>query len=149
MGLVTETAKAPVRQITDNWFLVTTRPTVAEGAFPGQIVFGAAGLADVGAGIAVRGIQSAIRRCRGFARLRCGVTATSAGTLRVFQGWTSGAITNFAVTFEAATGADTVSALQVVDADVPIFREFVVVRFTGTADLAGILEIGGTLLPIA
>jgi hypothetical protein len=144
-GVMTETAKAQVRQTTDRWFIVEARPVVSGGAFPNQVVFGVGGILDVVA--APRGVQSAARRARGFARVRGGVTSTSAGTIFIMQSWTM-AQASFAVTFTAATVIDPISGLSIVDFDIAVVREFAMIRFTGGVDLAGVFEAGSFLLPV-
>lgn len=151
-ALTTQTAKAQVRQTSDNFLLVTELPVASGGLFPGQIVYGAGGLLDV-----VNppiGIQSQVRRCRGFRTIRVGVTSTVGGTLRVLEAWTPGVaqvgaiMLNWAQTFAAPTIADPVSGLQVMDAFVENTREFVVIRFDAFNPLAGIFQIGAYLLPV-
>lgn len=74
---------------------------------------------------------------------------TTAGTVRVMEGWNEAAQASFAVVFAAATVLDPVSGLQVIDFDLPVTRTFVMVRFTGGVDLAGTFEFGAMLVPVA
>jgi len=149
--LVSETAKALVRQTTDKFIDISGVPAASSGVFPGEIVFGAGGILDLAT--PPRGVQSKVRRARGYDHVRGGVTSSVSGTIRVLQAWTKGqAITgaimlNWATTFAAATIVDPVSGLNVVDFFIPVTRELVVVRFTATADLAGEFEMGAFLLP--
>ena len=98
--------------------------------------------------------ESQIFDARGHATIRGGVVnSLVAGTVRVLQGHDPDDITNFAVTFTAATVVDTISGFNVLDFSVPVFRRYIVVRFVGDADFvpgnADTWEFSAFVLPIS
>jgi hypothetical protein len=99
------------------------------------------------------GVQSQVVRGRGFSRVRGGVVnSLVAGTIRVLQAYTPDDIVGFAITFSAATIVDPISGFNVVDFDIPVTREFVVIRFVGAADftpgLNDTFEFAFQLVPV-